>query len=130
MQNKVHEIYQSKKEVKVSCNQFYQSRTGSSLKNYQSRISTFQEYKATDHQNIHSLEQRLTDLKQNSSQKRDKAAELNQQINKLKQEAKLESSLIRSQMRSRSSLSAYSARSGRSQGQSPSGRLSEMKAHE
>lgn len=34
-----------KQDVKQSCNQFYQSRTGSSLKNYQSRISTFKDYK-------------------------------------------------------------------------------------
>jgi hypothetical protein len=53
---------------------------------------------------------------------------LNHKISKLKQEAKLENSLIRSQLRSRSSLSAYSARSGRSQEPSPS-RRSEMKAH-
>ena len=45
--------------MKESCNKFYQSRTGSSLKNYQANIETLKEHKETDHERIKSLEQRL-----------------------------------------------------------------------
>lgn len=88
-QSKAHQIYESKKEIKQNTNQFYQSRTGSSLKNYQSRIETFQEYKQHDHEDIRSLEKQLTDLKQKSNDKQEKAMQLSQQLNKIKQETKL-----------------------------------------
>lgn len=110
-QSRVHQIYQAKKEGKNNFNQFYQSRTGSSLRNYQTRIDSYREYRQTDAQRIASLEHRLAELKLNTKQKQEQAAEINQEINRLKQEAKLENSLIRSQMRSKSSLSARSARS-------------------
>jgi predicted nucleic acid-binding Zn-ribbon protein len=113
--------------VKQNTDQFYQSRTGSSLKNYKSRIETFKEYEQHDHEDIKSLEKRLTDLKQKNSEKKEKTLQLNHQIDKLKQEAKLENSLIRSQLRSRSSQSAHSVRTDKPQ-EHASGRMSEMRA--
>lgn len=55
IQSRASEIYQFKKDVKESCNKFYQSRTGSSLKNYKASIETLKEHKETDHERIRSL---------------------------------------------------------------------------
>lgn len=108
MKSRVSEIQSSRRSCRDKYNQFYQHQSTTSLSSYKTGINKYKAYEAHDQKAIQQLERKLSGLSQNHNQTQSELNTLKEEIRRVKKESKLENSLLRSSMKSRSSLSAHS----------------------